>query len=70
MASTLIAATMERGGVSQRHGLDDRQAQPAHQQPGHRACQGYGPITFTDASVARRAGRWQMFAGGLDKTFT
>jgi hypothetical protein len=36
------------------------------------AGQGYGPITdlitFTDASVARRAGRWQMFAGGIDKT--
>jgi hypothetical protein len=36
------------------------------------AGQGYGPvtdlITFTDASVARRADRWQMLAGGRDKT--
>lgn len=36
------------------------------------AGQGYGPltglITFTDASVVKRAGRWQMIAGGIDKT--
>jgi hypothetical protein len=35
------------------------------------AGQGYGSITdlitFTDACVVSRAGRWQMFAGGLDK---
>jgi len=35
------------------------------------AGQGYGPITdlvtFTDASVVRRADQWWMFAGGIDK---